>query len=271
MRFVGFLFLVAAPFSVVGADSVFWISVGSFKTESKAAETAAVYRGRYSGDFSVVGSNTNRGFFYRVALGPYSSKADAQSNLDTIKLQGLDTAWIWVDRGGLTRTQTDVNEDISDDLYRELESYKSKYDLDLDLDIPFDDSSVKELKQDRSDEDDTKSAEPPSGYQLNKLRRGAINLDLQTFDQVALALLDKGEYEEFEEEAYEISKASTVVNLEKGKPIKLIRVTNADSDVKIDGRLDEAAWRDLPGVEQFVVSEPDTLEKPKYRTTVKAF
>ena len=115
MRFVGFLFLVAAPFSVVGADSVFWISVGSFKTESKAAETTAVYRGRYSGDFSVVGSNTNRGFFYRVALGPYSSKADAQSNLDTIKLQGLDTAWIWVDRGGLTRTQTDVNEDISDD------------------------------------------------------------------------------------------------------------------------------------------------------------
>ena len=271
MRFVGFLFLFAAPFTVVGADSVFWISVGSFKTESKAAETAAVYRGRYSGDFSVVGSNTNRGFFYRVALGPYSNKADAQSNLDTIKLQGLDTAWIWVDRGGLTRTQTDVNEDISDDLYRELESYKSKYDLDLDLDIPFDDSSVKELKQDRSDEDDTKSAEPPSGYQLNKLRRGAINLDLQTFDQVALALLDKGEYEEFEEEAYEISKASTVVNLEKGKPIKLIRVMNADSGVKIDGRLDEAAWRELPGVEQFVVSEPDTLEKPKYRTTVKAF
>ena len=178
---------------------------------------------------------------------------------------------IWVDRGGLTRTQTDVNEDISDDLYRELENYKSKYDLDLDLDIPFDDSSVKELKQDRSDEDDTRPTEPPSGYQLNKLRRGAINLDLQTFDQVALALLDKGEYEEFEEEAYEISKASTVVNLEKGKPIKLIRVMNADSDVKIDGRLDEAAWRELPGVEQFVVSEPDTVEKPKYRTTVRAF
>ena len=96
MRFVGFLFLVAAPFSVVGADSVFWISVGSFKTESKAAETAAVYRGRYSGDFSVVGSNTNRGFFYRVALGPYFSEADAQSNLDTIKLQGLDLSLIHI-------------------------------------------------------------------------------------------------------------------------------------------------------------------------------
>ena len=271
MRVVCFFFLFAAPFSPVGADPIFWISVGSFKTESKAAETAAVYRGRHSRDFSVVGSNTNRGFFYRVALGPYFSKSDAQSNLNTIKLRGLDSAWIWVERGGMTRTQADFNEDVSDELYRELKNYESKYDLDLDLDIPFDDSSVKEVKQHRSEEDDTESTEPPPGYQLNKLKRSAINVDLRAFDRVALALLDKDEYEEFEEEAYEISSAPTAVNLEEGKPIKLVRIKNADSNVKIDGRLDEAAWRELPGVDQFVVSEPDTLENPKYRTTVKAF
>ena len=173
MRVVCFFFLFAAPFSPVGADPIFWISVGSFKNESKAAKAAVVYRGRHSRDFSVVGSNTNRGFFYRVSLGPYFSKSDAQSNLDTIKLRGLDSAWIWVERGGMTRTQADFNEDVSDELYRELKNYESKYDLDLDLDIPFDESSVEEVKQDRSDEDDAESTELPSGYQECSQRRSA--------------------------------------------------------------------------------------------------
>ena len=271
MRFICLLFLFAAPFSALRADSVFWISVGSFKTESKASETADIYRGRYSDDFSVVGSNTNRGFFYRVALGPYTSKEEAQSNLNTLKMQGLASAWIWVERGGSTPVRNSAAEDISDELYRELENYKAKYDLDLDLDMPFDESDGKELDRERSDVDETKLVEPPEGYQLNKLRRGAINFVPKVVDQVAQAFLEQGEYEEFEEEAYDISSTSAVLNLEEGKPIKLVRRKGADSEVKIDGSLDEVSWRELPGVEQFVVSDPDTLDKPKYRTTVKAF
>ena len=259
MRFVYFLFLFAAPFLTVAAESVFWVSVGSFKTESRASDTADIYRGRYSDDFSVVGSYTDRGFFYRVALGPYSSKEEAQSNLESLKIQGLASAWIWVERGDSIPIRNDGAEDISEELYRELENYKAKYDLDLDLDTPFDDLSGKELDRGRSDVDDMKLAEPPEGYQLNKLRRGAINFVPKAVDQVAQAFLEQGKYEE---EAYDISNKTSVLNLEEGKPIRLVRRESADSEVNIDGSLDEVAWRELSGVEQFVAVSYTHLTLP---------
>ena len=42
-----------------------------------------------------------------------------------------------------------------------------------------------------------------------------------------------------------------------------------DVDIQIDGRLDEAIWAEVPGYEEMVVVEPDTLAQPRFRTVVK--
>jgi hypothetical protein len=83
--FLAFLFLFLSGTSF-GAESQYWISVGSFKTEAKAAQTARGYEEEFTDKFSVVGSNTNKGFFYRVALGPYANKNTAQDRLDELEV-----------------------------------------------------------------------------------------------------------------------------------------------------------------------------------------
>ncbi len=52
-----------------------------------------------------------------------------------------------------------------------------------------------------------------------------------------------------------------------------MRITRADdaTPIVIDGNLDEAIWRDLPQITDFVVVEPDTLQKPPHATLVRLF
>ncbi len=53
-------------------------------------------------------------------------------------------------------------------------------------------------------------------------------------------------------------------------PRRLTRVDEA-TPIVIDGNLDEAVWRDLPQISDFVVTEPDTLEQPAYTTHARLF
>ena len=39
-----------------------------------------------------------------------------------------------------------------------------------------------------------------------------------------------------------------------------------DANIKLDGRLDEAIWSEIPGFDRMIVSDPDTLEKPTHQT-----
>jgi len=52
-----------------------------------------------------------------------------------------------------------------------------------------------------------------------------------------------------------------------GEIIRLERFD--DADVRIDGQLDEAVWRELPYYDQFAVTEPDTLTPAPYPTRVR--
>ncbi|MFP6806504.1 MAG: DUF5916 domain-containing protein [Pseudomonadales bacterium] len=65
-----------------------------------------------------------------------------------------------------------------------------------------------------------------------------------------------------------ISAEDLIVDL---GPDEKIVVTRHDRDIKIDGILDEAIWQQLPAYDEFVVTEPDTMVKPPYRTRVKIF
>ena len=265
-----FLFFILSSTSV-DADSQFWVSVGSFKTEVKAAQTVRAYTEKYADDFSVVGSNTNKGFYYRVALGPYVSKQTAQDGLDRLKRLGLSTGWIWFGNSEVVSSGSGVQDDFSDDLYKELENYKTKYDLDLDLGMPLEEPSVERTTNETPEKPDAVPTEPPEGYQLNKLRRDA-QAAAEARDYIAMTgVLDSSVYEEFEEEAYDLTADDFVLEIEQGKPIKLKRHDNEVHEVNVDGYLDELAWKEIPGVEQFIVSDPDTLATPRYRTIVKAF
>ena len=42
-------------------------------------------------------------------------------------------------------------------------------------------------------------------------------------------------------------------------------------NITLDGRLDEAAWADLPVIDELTVIEPDTLETPRHRTEFRLF
>ena len=44
-----------------------------------------------------------------------------------------------------------------------------------------------------------------------------------------------------------------------------------DADIRIDGRLSEAVWAELPAWDEFVVLEPDTLAQPEFPTRVRIF
>ena len=271
LHFFSAVLLLLLPAALISADSQYWISVGSFKTEAKASQTAKTYERDYTEKFSVIGSRTDKGFYYRVALGPYVDSTSAREALDVAKRQGLFSGWIW--RAGKENIPIESvdRDDFSDDLYKELENYRTKYDLDLDLGLPLDDSSRNKLIDESAKESEPEPAEPPEGYQLNKLRRDAqVDFKEEQYNSIVVAV-DSAVYEEFEEEAAEPNSQNEVLEVAQGEPIRLKRHENQAIEVKVDGLLDEAAWKEVPGVEQFIVSDPDTLQKPRYRTSVKAF
>ena len=163
--------LLSLPFALV-AESNFCFSVGRFNTELKANKTAGLFEKKYSNLFSVVGSETKKGFYYRVAIGPFRDKGEARSQLASVKSLGLTAAWLWF---GEARQTTDAliagDKIYSDSLYEELENYKDKYDIELPLNEPLDNESGPDVREYENE----KSAIPPEGFQLNKLRREALN------------------------------------------------------------------------------------------------
>lgn len=62
-----------------------------------------------------------------------------------------------------------------------------------------------------------------------------------------------------------------VVDVVPGQTLELTRVSEADAQVHIDGRLDEPIWARLPAYDEFVVVEPDTLAQVPYATRVRFF
>lgn len=51
--------------------------------------------------------------------------------------------------------------------------------------------------------------------------------------------------------------------------LKLTMVEGAEPPVVVDGQLDEAIWAEIPAYDEFVVLDPDTLERGVYATLVR--
>jgi len=55
------------------------------------------------------------------------------------------------------------------------------------------------------------------------------------------------------------------------EPIRLSRFDHDEASIRLDGRIDESAWRETRAYSNLRVIEPDTLAEPKYRTEIRFF
>lgn len=61
------------------------------------------------------------------------------------------------------------------------------------------------------------------------------------------------------------------VSLNSREPIRLERFEHDVANIVVDGRIDEAAWQGLVPHNRLRLTEPDTLEKARYRTDIRFF
>ena len=69
-----------------------------------------------------------------------------------------------------------------------------------------------------------------------------------------------------------LSAEARVVNAAKlyGSGTSSMRMARVeDANIKVDGRVDEAIWEEIPAFDRMIVSEPDTLEKPTHGTKTR--
>ncbi len=84
--------MVAARASRKTAD--YWIQTGSYKSQAKAEDLVALLESKGLGSrvFSYAAKDDT---FYRVRVGPYSSKGEADKFLALVKqVQGLESSYI---------------------------------------------------------------------------------------------------------------------------------------------------------------------------------
>ncbi|MEM8769867.1 MAG: DUF5916 domain-containing protein, partial [Pseudomonadota bacterium] len=95
----------------------------------------------------------------------------------------------------------------------------------------------------------------------------AADVELEAADE-AKRLAD--EAEQLNPETF-LPPNGVAVQVYQDEPLVLQQWNHKQADVTIDGRLDEAVWRDAMAVNQMRVTEPDTLVKPRYDTEVRLF
>ncbi len=186
------------------ADIQYWMSVHSFKKEANARQAVVETSAVLSERFTVVGSSTSLGYYYRVVSGPYLSQEIAEQQVRAAQAAGFDGAWLWADNSEVfaaayseLREQAARGSSEADAEYAATGYAASNYDVtdysaadysvtDYDegefsysdyssygLDDPLEGQSVDE------DPDLTLRRQPPPelveeappGYQLNKLHR----------------------------------------------------------------------------------------------------
>jgi hypothetical protein len=245
------------------------VSIASLKSEEGAEREAARAASTMAERFVVLGAQTDRGFFYRVVSGPYIDRLWANEQLANAKDAGYEDAWIWVGDAdtALIGESTATDEFAFDDT----DDFELP-EFDEDFDLPeFEFQSDDDLLEDRVPVPKVVDEAPP-GYQLNKLRRDAARALTRNRAWVAMVgSTPEPVYEELEEIVRDELPRQLLLNLPLGEPVALARFDERDIDVKIDGKLSEPQWQNIPGVDSFLVSDPDTLVKPRYQTVVKIF
>lgn len=164
------------------AHADYWVSVASFQSRDNAEAGLLKAQSRSDETFAVIASETNTGFFYRIAAGPYASVADAKNASQALRGRGYGSAWVWQDQSSqassatVSPPQVDESFDFktevakqSDDLFSDDELFNEDLDALFDSEENYNDqnNSVNQSVADLPIE----VAPAPANYQLNRLRR----------------------------------------------------------------------------------------------------
>ena len=170
------------------AELQFWVSVHSFQKEQNAQRAVAGTAAQLAERFRVLGVSTDKGFFYRVASGPYLTREIAEEQVRTARASGFEGAWLWADEGAVfDRALQSVGEGavvVSDPTvlaevdYADIDYASTSYDLtDFDSDTGYDSAAYGSNYEDDPDLLMQRQPPPelveeaPAGYKLNKLHR----------------------------------------------------------------------------------------------------
>ena len=164
------------------AHADYWVSVASFQSRDNAEAGLLKAQSRSDETFAVIASETNTGFFYRIAAGPYASVADAKNPLQDLRDSGYGSAWVWQGQSSqalsatVSRPQVDESFDFktevakqADDLFSDEDFFNEDLDALFDSEESYNDAnnSVNEAVADLPKE----LAPAPANYQLNRLQR----------------------------------------------------------------------------------------------------
>lgn len=281
MKFPSLFIFLCAAFAPVVAFAEYWVAIASFKNRD-GAESAMVSADRQSAEaFKVHGVNTSKGYFFRVAAGPYATSQQAQDARGLLEAAGIGAGWVWqsattsmVDAPSVEAESLGVDQDFGTG-------------PDTDYDYDFGDALESEIIDSPNNALPEAPNTAPPGYRLNKLRRDARAPPLRSTNPLQLSLQPRPalsasstlQNPPAESTAASPSAVNTAVvatdlsavEFALDSPIPLARRQSKPADMQVDGRLDEAIWQQLPGADGFSVIDPDTLATPPYRTLVKGF
>ncbi|MDA7722995.1 carbohydrate binding family 9 domain-containing protein [Pseudomonadales bacterium] len=215
------------------AQTVYQVSIGSYKNQTNA-ENAAAKAARELGDgYSVEAAQTGSGSLYRVLSEPVLSRSAA--DVVSAKARRANITGAWVLKRNLPVAASKVN--ATGVSSRSLPNTQNPQSLPT-LDSPSE-SGTKISSTNSSTNKDNVNA-PRSGVQPLNGRKGI---------RVSLAGQSGG-----------VTEAGA---------LNIRRTDEAQTPFKIDGILDEPIWREINAIDDFVVVEPDTLKKGTYATNVK--
>jgi hypothetical protein len=158
MRTLATVLLLMLSFSA-SADQEYWISVASF-TSYERAESAVPDIGEQIRQQLNIIPDTSL-IRYRVVAGPFASRDAAVDTLDQIKRAGIPDAWILVSEMVSPYEQFDLSGET-------LPQWQYELSEEAGSETP---SFGSMAKPPRDNPEPAPPAEPPAGYQLNKLRR----------------------------------------------------------------------------------------------------
>jgi len=215
------------------AQTVYQVSIGSYKNQTNA-ENAAAKAARELGDgYSVEAAQTGSGSLYRVLSEPVLSRSAA--DVVSAKARRANITGAWVLKRNLPVAASKVN--ATGVSSRSLPNTQNPQSLPT-LDSPSE-SGTKISSTNSSTNKDNVNA-PRSGVQPLNGRKGIP-----------------------------VSLAGQSGGVTEAGALNIRRTDEAQTPFKIDGILDEPIWREINAIDDFVVVEPDTLEKGTYATNVK--
>ena len=193
-------------------------------------------------------------------------------------LVGLNRGWVWRGKGvgAVARGTQDFNGSTDFERLELDRDWETGPVYEDDFDFTPEDSFLPEAIEPAQDPLPEIPETAPKGYQLNKLHREARAPPLEPLN--FLFSLSQTRPNIPPSSAPVSSNANpapnppwNVITFSRDTPVILARRDLKRDDIEVDGRLDEAIWRELAGADGFLVSDPETLAEPAYTTIVKAF